>query len=85
MHNFNNKKALQNDDFYYSTDGFIVFTENYHLKRGYCCKNNCKHCPYNYKKNDESKRGNKKRNSSNIPSMPNFLPVLAAHQSERKF
>lgn len=63
MHNFNNKKALQNDDFYYSTDGFIVFTENYHLKRGYCCKNNCKHCPYNYKKNDESKSGNKKRNT----------------------
>ena len=63
MHNFNNKKALQNDDFYYGTDGFIVFTENYHLKRGYCCKNNCKHCPYNYKKNNELKRGNKKRNS----------------------
>ena len=63
MHNFDNKKALQNDDFYYSTDGFIVFTENYHLKRGYCCKNNCKHCPYNYKKNDESKRGNKKRDT----------------------
>ena len=63
MHNFNNKKALQNDDFYYGTDGFIVFTENYHLKRGYCCKNNCKHCPYNHKKNDEFKRGNKKRNS----------------------
>ena len=63
MHNFYNKKALQNDDFYYGTDGFIVFTEYYHLKRGYCCKNNCKHCPYNYKKNDESKRGNKKRDS----------------------
>ena len=63
MHNFNNKKALQNDDFYYSIDGFIVFTENYHLKRGYCCKINCKHCPYNYKKNDELKSGNKKRNS----------------------
>ena len=63
MHNFDNKKLIQNDDFYHSNDGFIVFTENYHLKRGYCCKNNCKHCQYNYKKNDESKRGNKKRDS----------------------
>ena len=63
IHNFDNKKVLQNDDFYQSDDGFIVFTENYHLKRGYCCKNNCKHCPYNYKKNDESKRGNKKRDT----------------------
>jgi hypothetical protein len=31
---------------YYLDDGFVVFTEKYHLKRGYCCKNNCKHCPY---------------------------------------
>ena len=62
MHNFNNKKLCKMMTFLWS-DGFIVFTENYHLKRGYCCKNNCKHCPYNYKKNDESKRGNKKRNT----------------------
>ena len=20
----------------------------YHLKRGYCCQSNCKHCPYGY-------------------------------------
>ena len=32
----------------YSIDelGRFVFTEAYHLKRGYCCKNDCKHCPY---------------------------------------
>jgi hypothetical protein len=24
----------------------MVFTEEYHLKRGYCCKLNCLHCPY---------------------------------------
>ncbi|WP_323756859.1 DUF5522 domain-containing protein [Roseivirga sp.] len=28
----------------------MVFTEKYHLKRGYCCKNGCRHCPYGYKK-----------------------------------
>ena len=39
-------KKLKEDDYYYSEEGFIVFTEKYHLKRGYCCKNNCKHCPY---------------------------------------
>ena len=32
-------------DFYYE-DGFKVMTEQYHLKRGYCCKNKCRHCPY---------------------------------------
>ena len=31
-----------------------VFTEKYHLKRGYCCNNNCKHCPY--KKEEKKKR-----------------------------
>jgi 2-iminoacetate synthase ThiH len=31
---------------YYLDDGFVVFTKEYHIKRGYCCKNNCKHCPY---------------------------------------
>ena len=27
-------------------DGLLVFTKEYHLKRGFCCKNGCKHCPY---------------------------------------
>ncbi|MGA1776952.1 MAG: DUF5522 domain-containing protein, partial [Flavobacteriaceae bacterium] len=22
--------------------------EQYHLKRGYCCKSNCRHCPFGY-------------------------------------
>ena len=41
-------KKNEEDDFYYSNDGYIIFTEKYHLKRGYCCKSNCKHCPYGY-------------------------------------
>ncbi|MBP7389067.1 MAG: hypothetical protein KA841_01610 [Chitinophagales bacterium] len=32
--------------YYYNKDGLIVFTEKYHLKRGYCCKSKCFHCPY---------------------------------------
>ena len=39
-------KELDPEDFYYSPEGYIIFTEKYHLKRGYCCKNGCKHCPY---------------------------------------
>ena len=37
------------EDYYFSSDGYLVFTEAYHLKRGYCCNNNCKHCPYKKK------------------------------------
>ena len=45
---FRNKKNNVKDDFYYSTEGCIIFTEKYHLKRGYCSKSNCKHCPFGY-------------------------------------
>jgi hypothetical protein len=36
---------LEEGDFY-KINNLIVLTEQYHLKRGYCCKNGCKHCPY---------------------------------------
>lgn len=35
-------------DFYFNENGFMVFTETYHLKRGYCCKNKCRHCPWRF-------------------------------------
>jgi hypothetical protein len=35
-------------DYYINQDGNFVFTKEYHLKRGYCCKNKCLHCPWNY-------------------------------------
>ena len=38
------------EDYYLTPEGFIVFTEAYHLKRGYCCQSNCRHCPYKEKK-----------------------------------
>lgn len=31
---------------YYIERGFYVFTEHYLTKRGYCCENGCRHCPY---------------------------------------
>jgi 2-iminoacetate synthase ThiH len=45
---FGQRATLEAEDYYISEEGFIVYTENYHLKRGYCCKNHCKHCPYGY-------------------------------------
>ena len=50
MSNFSNKPKLAPDEFYMSPEGYIVFTEKYHLKRGYCCKSGCKHCPYGFNK-----------------------------------
>lgn len=48
--NDNHRQGLTAEDFYLNENGFMVFTEAYHLKRGYCCKNGCKHCPYGFKK-----------------------------------
>ncbi len=36
---------LAAEDFYYEGP-YLVFTAAYHLKRGYCCNSNCRHCPY---------------------------------------
>lgn len=33
-------------DFYFDPGGRLVFTAEYHLRRGYCCGNDCRHCPY---------------------------------------
>ncbi|MFN4084101.1 MAG: DUF5522 domain-containing protein [Bacteroidia bacterium] len=44
------KKDLQPEVHYYFENGFMVFTEAYHLQRGYCCKSCCRHCPYGFKK-----------------------------------
>ncbi len=41
-------KLVENIDFYRDELGRMVFTETYHLKRGYCCKNDCKHCPFKH-------------------------------------
>ena len=62
MSEYSNKPKLDPDDFYYSDDGYIIFTEKYLLKRGYCCKNGCKHCPYGF---------NKKTGKFDKPHIPN--------------
>ncbi|HMU15648.1 MAG TPA: DUF5522 domain-containing protein [Flavobacteriales bacterium] len=37
-----------NGDFYFTPEGYVVFTEQYLLRRGYCCGNQCRHCPYGH-------------------------------------
>ncbi|MCF6280233.1 MAG: DUF5522 domain-containing protein [Flavobacteriaceae bacterium] len=54
---YSNLPKLEPEDFYTNEKGYRVFTKKYHLKRGYCCKNACKHCPYGYdKKTGEIKK-----------------------------
>lgn len=44
-------KLIEGEDYYLTPEGYKVFTEKFHLKRGYCCKNGCRHCAYGYDKN----------------------------------
>ena len=42
------EKPLQEGLDYYVEDGFMVFTAVFLERRGYCCENGCRHCPYGY-------------------------------------
>lgn len=56
---FSKKKDLAPDEFYYDASGYLVFTEKYLLKRAYCCKNGCRHCPYGFDKKSGMLKKNK--------------------------
>ena len=47
---------IPEEDFYYNKDGNVVLTAIYHLKKGVCCGNGCKHCPYDFINVPEPKR-----------------------------
>ena len=47
---FPKASELRENFHYYMENGFWVFTENYHLLRGYCCQSGCRHCAYGFKK-----------------------------------
>lgn len=47
---------VEGEDFYFNEQGYMVLTEKFHLERGHCCGNGCKHCPYDYKNVPEPKR-----------------------------
>ncbi|MEP7108556.1 MAG: DUF5522 domain-containing protein [Ferruginibacter sp.] len=49
-------KLVEGEDFYYNEDGYLVLKERYHLQKGICCGNGCKHCPYNFVNVPEPKR-----------------------------
>ena len=40
--------GLEEGDYYFTEEGWLVFTRQYHLKRGHCCGNKCRHCPYGH-------------------------------------
>jgi hypothetical protein len=43
-----NRQLIEGIHYYLNSEGKLVFTEKYHLEKGYCCGMGCKHCPYSY-------------------------------------
>ena len=41
------KTFVEGLDFYFE-GGMMVLTRLFLLKRGFCCKSGCRHCPYGY-------------------------------------
>ena len=39
------------EDYTINSMGDLVFTAQYHLKRGFCCQSACLNCPYGFTKN----------------------------------
>jgi Family of unknown function (DUF5522)/Cysteine-rich CWC len=37
---------------FYKEGNYVVFTDNFLILRGYCCKSACRNCPYGFKKTE---------------------------------
>lgn len=51
-----NRQLTEGKDFYYDEHGYVVFTEAYHISKGYCCGHGCRHCPFEYESVPEPRR-----------------------------
>lgn len=40
--------GLEPGDYYFTVEGYLVFTEQYHKRRGRCCGSGCRHCPFGH-------------------------------------
>lgn len=49
------EKIVEAVDFYFE-NGLMVLTEHFLKKRGFCCSNDCRHCPYEKIENVESQK-----------------------------
>lgn len=47
------EEPLKEGEDYYFEDGLMVLTARYLLRRGYCCEQGCRNCPYGFVKSDE--------------------------------
>ena len=44
---------IEGEDFYYEGP-YMVFTEKFLRRRGYCCESGCRHCPWGFRRDQRS-------------------------------
>jgi len=47
------REVLTEGEDYYFEDGLMVLTARYLLRRGYCCEQGCRNCPYGFVGQDD--------------------------------
>jgi hypothetical protein len=62
------KGLTEGKHFYYNEEGLVVLTAVYHLEKGYCCGNGCKHCPYDFESVPEPRRSQLVQEKQSSPS-----------------
>lgn len=58
------KRLIEGEDYYINEQGLFVLTESFLKKRGFCCHNGCKHCPFRDCFCHTSKKGSEKTEGS---------------------
>jgi len=48
------QELSEGEDYYLENDKW-VFTAKYLLRRGFCCRSGCRHCPYGYVREEDQK------------------------------
>ncbi len=44
----NRVQMTEGRDYYYESNGLMVFTREFHVAQGECCRSKCRHCPYGF-------------------------------------
>ena len=47
------RELVEGEDFY-REGAYLVFTESFLRRRGWCCESGCRHCPWGYRSDRRS-------------------------------
>jgi hypothetical protein len=62
-----NEEFIEGIHFYFDESGLMVLTQKYHLERGFCCGNGCRHCPFDYENVSKKARKELSPKKKNLP------------------